>query len=535
MLVSVSLPAWSSSAQGASQQGLTIRARRGCKRFLATGGPPLSVPPFLPEDLSRSFPPDQPRWPRLERFMLALLTRNGSDDSPPPLQIAVIGGSLTSGESCIEPGRPLSPRMIKERLCAWPERVGEWLQQAFRTRVVVHNIAKMAWSVNEWAVDGIEQRPELLGADLVITELAINDASLNQQRVSDASAVLFLALTSLPRKPAVLALELAVGAFGKASVSEKALRKECGHGHRRTVNISSDFVLTSQAESAQIISADGSYRVCEVWWWPPTWRGPTLKALRIPAVSFRDVVWPDRLSPLPGFREVWHGDRHVTNVTHQAIANVVAFALDSVVKQLCASGSIPAPEVSFIPADDVKTAAAQVRRCSRPLTKLEPPQDSFRSADGNGWGFGEDIKGNQKPGWLASVTGYFPKQRTDVWTSFKVLIGDQRRVILKRLQSFDPTMGRATVTLTPWREPEPEPNDAIAGRRCVACGCHQANVSAHHPILHAWGLEGHWLKPYSTVESEAHDLPAEVMPGNYSFASRSGHPFGEVALATSRA
>jgi hypothetical protein len=132
--------------------------------------------------------------------MLGLLMRDDADDKP-PFQVAVVGGSLTSGESCIAQGRPLSPRMVQERLCAWPERVGEWLRDTFGARLVVKNIAKMAWSVNEWAVDSVEQRPELLNADLIITELAINDASLHRRRVAEASAVLFLALATLPKRP----------------------------------------------------------------------------------------------------------------------------------------------------------------------------------------------------------------------------------------------------------------------------------------------------------------------------------------------
>ena len=56
---------------------------------------------------------------------------------------------------------------------------------------------------------------------------------------------------------------------------------------------------------------DGKYQWCDKWWLPQSSRAAVLDELRVPVVSYRDAVWPNRTAPPPELpRYHWQGDSH---------------------------------------------------------------------------------------------------------------------------------------------------------------------------------------------------------------------------------
>ena len=242
------------------------------------------------EALLRAFPPDAPRWQRGEAFVRRLLS--AKEDGREPLKVVVIGGSMTAGSECdrahsakLKPTQlcwtccpcascdhlcltfalltaakmKVNAKTKKEALynrtfgehqtqCAWPARLGCYLAKVFGPTVSLVSLAKGAHSTTEWAAAFNRHDTDLFSADLIIAELSVNDqhiadANASRMHVVAASAVLFHNLLSLPRQPAVLALEAVRGAF-TSNVREnmREVRLMCPGVH--PINQSSERTLS---------------------------------------------------------------------------------------------------------------------------------------------------------------------------------------------------------------------------------------------------------------------------------------------------
>jgi hypothetical protein len=270
------------------------------------------------------------------------------------------------------------------------------------------------------------------------------------------------------------------------------------------------------------VPLDDTAGYCLSWWQVPSNRARVLARLGVPVVSFRDALWPsvsssppDRpVSILTGFRSTRSfltGSRaphvHFPSQAHQLIACTLAHSLMRAAAQLeaaAAAGSkVPAEEEAVSAAAAAATAAAQaanahdaLRRCEAPVTRLQPPLASFSAASQPGkWQFGEDVAG--KPGWQGADTT--PSSLHNVLKfgvlsnhiDFKVRLGTMRRVIISRLRSYDPSMGRAHVLLLP---PHTEAGDSAAKYR----------AAQEHGV--SWIVDSHWLEPISVPEHHVHTI-----------------------------
>ena len=150
---------------------------------------------------------------------------------------------------------------------------------------------------------------------------------------------------------------------------------------------------------------------------------------------------------------------------------------------------MPAPEK---PRAGDSGGRTELRRCVPALTRLREPRERFEpAAPPRGWRYGEDVAGNNKPGWLASATGPLSVVAERPAIEFELVLGAQRRLLIGRLASYEPSMGRVGVALLPAR----------------------SNASA----APAWSVEvdSYWAQPISVVQHAVFELPSSVPPGKY--------------------
>ena len=397
------------------------------------------IPPFSTTMLQRLVQP-MIRTPHLETFLAKLMAANNGTQ----FSISVVGGSMTAGEGCVsrwtEPkGRRLaSAKFHSWNKCAWSARLVNWLHHAFPDCVFwLTNHAKRAWGTQVWALEGIEANPIFREADLVLTDLAINAGvdGIPTKMEKEATAAVWAAALSLPKRPAVLAVEVVEGIFTRNfyDMDVKFLQKICPETADQVA-----FAGRRVREFDHLHATNRSeFRVCRSEFWPAVWHQQVATTMGIPVVSYHDALWPALDEPDPDFPLFWNGQTHPSNGTHQRIADAVAFGISWAARRLRAMGGSP------IGMDDWERAASRhdnhsrtaLQQCTPAATRLHPPQDDFQPASPPvGWEFGEDVVGNSKPGWLARAS--FATLRKNIsWIEFDAVIGEQRLVLVGHLGS----------------------------------------------------------------------------------------------------
>ena len=404
-----------------------------------------------------------------------------------------------SGEPAgLRPSRLVS----RARPCAWPARLERLLSLLFAPAAVrVTNLARNGYNTRVWAMENVETISELRSADLIVHDGGISDAEFDAAGVRAASLSFFSALLDMPNHPAAISLEVTRAADLRRSGTLSWLRP-----------------CRPQEELQGLLNT--SMRFCSRWWEVPTHRAPVLEALRVPAITFRDAVWPVQGMPgvegapgdvaaVRGFRSqveydnasyagpmnVPHRAVHFPPQMHERIACVAAYAFARAAAllstELAADRPTPLPEqppnASALPQLLASGAAAggeggALLRCESPLSKLLPPLASFtahlpgrtresrtaqRPASGKWW-YGEDVPGNGKPGWIATTPG--------AAVAFGVSLGADQRVILSRLRSYTPTWAPTRASL--WHIPAAATTATTASANSAATAADAADAAA---------------------------------------------------------
>eukprot|EP00899_Mesostigma_viride_P006145 jgi/Mesvir1/15531/Mv03181-RA.1 len=232
-------------------------------------------------------------------------------------RIAALGGSVTMGIKCDgDPGE--ESRLKGHRMpwkCAWPQRVTEWLQAAYPhvppERLLVVNLAKSStttqWAdTNLMAVAQHDGHP-LDGFDLFLVDYQINDQELGGDTttyIKESTEELLLQLLTLPRRPAVVY-------FFTGSREWNLV------GH------------TTSMEDPKFTSARP---------WLEDEQMKVLRYYQIPALSWRDALWPFAFSPSgkshPLMRCQDH--KHPTHCAHYVWAAVFAHFFRGEAQRYCA-------------------------------------------------------------------------------------------------------------------------------------------------------------------------------------------------------
>ena len=69
----------------------------------------------------------------------------------------------------------------------------------------------------------------------------------------------------------------------------------------------------------------GNYQYCQRWWEMQDFSAMTFNKLKIPFVSYRDLVWPDYAHPPPNLPVLWNGRSHPDFKAHRLIGKLIAF------------------------------------------------------------------------------------------------------------------------------------------------------------------------------------------------------------------
>ena len=408
------------------------------------------------------------------------------------VKIVAFGASMTYGMEC-DPAHGYYDSRAGTR-CAWPARAKGLIVSLFpNANLTVVNSARTAWSTRTWAFETVEQNVHFRTADLILYEGSVSDADFTQATVVDSSAALFGTLVNLPQRPAVLSIEVVRAVTRPARGTRRAARSCRARGTVQTFTLNDPF--TRSAEKT-------AWVYCTEWWLPPTWRAPVLEGFGVPAISFRDAVWPNATQPLDnvpsliwsggalggqngrsfGVENAFIGDAHLGNRTHELIAGVVVAGLLQVRDTLCRNAAIPAEETAPSPSLSSSRYAghnASQHGCGRhALSTLRPPESEFTAAAHSvAWRYGEDVPG--KPGWLGNAVAR-PKKHLSDEIVFPVTVGPLRRIVLLRLRSYDPSMGRVNASLSQ-RTTTLAPNSSEVARSSVT----------------SWVVESHWGLPIS--------------------------------------
>ena len=426
--------------------------RRGIGGCAALLRPAMATPALSAAALRRAYSPDHIE-PRLANFVAR--ARCGSE----LLQIVVLGGSWTKGADCVRGAYQRD--WSAQAQCAWPWRLQQWLDQAFPRQIVkVINAAEGAMASDVWARRNLSADKRFLEADLIIGEFGINEFAYNsEKRLAKVNAVLLSALVNLPKRPAVLVLEVTKGAFmDTPNVSRKECENTCEGGQ----------FLSFQTPA---MPADNQWQCfCDQWWLPPTWRQPVLRELgSVSAVSLRDAIWPTMREPPSNLPILWQGHAHTNGITHQLAANTLAYAMaavwDHIWDQIWLNSGKMRHEDITQGRDITRVACTQATQlsskidlrpryanvsladhCETAVTRLQPPLNSFPASRAGAWWFGEDVPGNDKPGWNTNVSLTLASHTGGV-LEFPVQLDTKRLVIVTYLRSYDANMASVQMRL----------------------------------------------------------------------------------------
>jgi hypothetical protein len=151
---------------------------------------------------------------------------------------------------------------------------------------------------------------EFSTADFIIVDLSANDQGFDLQALPHLYHTFLQLLDDLPQHPSLL-----VHQVFRSGLREK--REIQGH---------------CPAEGASISCCNG-VGICRKWYEMSDFVGITLTKLRIPSVSYRDLVWPDYYHPPEHLDLYWNGLSHPDYKAHQLFAKLLAFAFMQQIKE----------------------------------------------------------------------------------------------------------------------------------------------------------------------------------------------------------
>jgi hypothetical protein len=307
------------------------------------------------------------------------------------IKIMIAGGSVTYGADLRDRNRQRWPTLFSDILN------NGWYSPGFE----VVNLGSPACNIDYW----VYRVREFSTADVVIVDLSVNDQGFDLQALPHLYHSFIQLLDDLPNHPAIY--------FHQAFRSGDKDKREI-QGHCPAVN-------------ASISCCDG-VSFCRKWYDMTDFVGITLKRLRVPSVSYRDLVWPTFFNPPNNLNLFWNGKSHPDYKAHQLMAKLIAYAFMIQVKDAhrsghCSDGSVSANSDSRYVEQQHRDHSV-MSLCPNPLTLMAAVADdkSSRSSfkvltmlpstnsnkswkavplvtmESNGWKFFNDSK--EKYGWL---------------------------------------------------------------------------------------------------------------------------------------
>lgn len=323
-------------------------------------------------------------------------------------KIAVVGGSVEMGVS--------DYFNVGGKLKAWPAKLEAMMRKVW-PGVTVTNLAHGGYDAEQHL--RVFDRYTSKDFHLYLLEFAINDqvdlemVPAQKGLVHKTSAKFYKLILSQPSRPAVMNVEC----FRSALNNKEDANEHCP-GHVR--KLPNDVFF------------------CDQWWHPQTWRNAARNKYGVPAVSYRDAVFPDLANPPEDLNSTWSGKSHPGPRVHFWIAETVFYAMQ-VLRENLAQYSKQVKKDDTICVQKKTTYDANEGKLKFPAVK-----------SGCGWNFREDVKG--KPGWIvetkagaAVVKGCDFGNKRNVKISFKMQTGKSGLITGSYLVSYDKRMGRAKV------------------------------------------------------------------------------------------
>lgn len=371
--------------------------------------------------------------------------------SQPSLTIAVIGGSMSTGWVDV------SKLNNDTYNLAFPKKLEQFLQHKWPTSSMkVINLAIGGADENTWLgrLDLVME----LDPDVIIVESAVNDqCNYNAQDakskfVNETSFALLNLLTNFPQQPAVISVEL----FRTAMNSKRDANQHCrGHVQEVTSN-----------QSRQCF-------YCPQWWNPQTWREEARAYNSVSQASYRDAVWPILDHPPEELcTKYWNGLSHPEAGVHAMVASTILFQFMAVMERKNVLVQLLSKRVEQQQqdgTDGLKIVDVPQNICLTHISSYRALQDDPNDPFGKNhnyrdscWSFRADVR--RKYGWICetygnntmqlpnntSETTNVPSINRDEYLhlSKKIWIGEDRKIIISRLVSYNDRMAMAQVWFT---------------------------------------------------------------------------------------
>jgi hypothetical protein len=208
------------------------------------------------------------------------------------LVIEVLGGSATFGAD-----------LKKKEEERWTTRFQTVMNSGWYNGtggIAVVNRAIPACNVDAW----IYQTSRFKDADMVIVDLSINDQGFDLPVLTLYYQTLVQLLDELPNHPAILFVQ----GFRTSLQSKKEVDSVC-----------------PDAEKHGSCCTPTVYW-CRKWWDMQDYVTVSLRKLKVPYVSYRDLVWPVYSSPPENLQSYWDGLSHPSAGVHLLYGKLVSFA-----------------------------------------------------------------------------------------------------------------------------------------------------------------------------------------------------------------
>ncbi len=213
------------------------------------------------------------------------------------IKIMVVGGSVTYGSD-------LRDRMKQRWTTPFNDIMNSgWYPGGFD----IVNMGTPACNVDTW----IYRVREFSTADFIIIDLSVNDQGFDLQALPHLYHTFIQLLDDLPNHPAMMVHQ----AFRSGMRDPREIQGHC------------------PAVGASISCCDGTIKLCRKWYDMADFVGITLQKLRVPFVSYRDLVWPDYFHPPKNLDQFWNGLSHPDYKAHQLFAKLLSFAFMQQIKE----------------------------------------------------------------------------------------------------------------------------------------------------------------------------------------------------------